>query len=151
LSLHAGDAAECAAPPVPVAGSAGEDLDVLIVDDEAQVRSVIRRHVQALGWRAVEATSGEQGLDLLLHGGRRFDAVVCDLRMPGISGVQLHDVLLDRAPHLLRHFLFLTGDLLSVEAREFRARCAAPIATKPFVGAELVGQLREIARTAGSA
>lgn len=150
LPLHTGATVHGAAGAS--AGAAEPvDLDVLIVDDEPQVRSVIRRHVQAQGWRAVEAGSGAQGLELLLHGGMRFDAVVCDLRMPGISGVQVHDALRDKAPHLLRHFLFLTGDLSSTEAREFRDRCTVPIVTKPFVGSELMGQLREIARSADSA
>lgn len=130
-------------------GEAGEPaLEVLLVDDEAPVRAVIRRWVESRGWSATESASGEEALDVLLRGDRQFDVVVCDLRMPGITGVQLHDALQGRAPHLLQRFLFLTGDLSSAEAREFRARCRRPIVTKPFAGAELVAQLREVALAA---
>jgi signal transduction histidine kinase/CheY-like chemotaxis protein len=151
LPLHAGVArAPAESPPRPEESQA-VDLDVLVVDDEPQVRSAIRRHLQAQGWRVVEAACGKQGLELLLRGPVRFDVVVCDLRMPGFSGMQLHDAVREQAPDLLRRFVFLTGDLASIEVNEFRARCASPVVGKPFVAAELVGRLREVGRSARSA
>jgi len=151
LPLHTGvEVAAAESTPRPDESEA-VDLDVLIVDDEPQVRSAIRRHLQAQGWRVVEAACGRQGLELLLRGPVRFDVVVCDLRMPGFSGVQVHDAVREQAPHLLRHFLFLTGDLASIEVNEFRARCSSPIVGKPFVAEELVGRLREVGRSARSA
>ena len=73
--------------------------------------------------------------------------VICDLRMPGLSGMQLHDTVRERAPQLLPRLLFLTGDVTSTDASEFRARCAAPIVGKPFVGAELVRHVLAVVRT----
>ncbi|MBL9077403.1 MAG: hybrid sensor histidine kinase/response regulator [Planctomycetes bacterium] len=138
--------------PVPTSAEAESVvLDVLIVDDEPQVRAAIRRHVVAQGWRVREAASGEEGFELLVRGEVRFDVVVCDLRMPGMSGAQLHDAVRDQAPHLLPRFLFLSGDLASVESRAFAARCQAPIVGKPFVATELLGRLRAVARAARSA
>lgn len=62
-----------------------------------------------------------------------------------------HRVALDgELPHLLPRFLFVSGDLASSEAREFLARCRAPIVGKPFAAAELVERVREVALAATS-
>lgn len=119
-------------------------LRVLVVDDDPAVRAIIARQATRHGWTAVPAASGEHALDMLVAEGAAFDAVVCDLRMPGLSGMGLHDELVRRAPWLLRRLLFVTGDLSSAEAAAFAGRCNAPILTKPFGASDLFGRLREV-------
>ncbi|HUR29346.1 MAG TPA: response regulator, partial [Planctomycetota bacterium] len=76
-----------------------------------------------------------------------FDGVLCDLRMPGMGGAGLHDLLRDAQPAVLARTVFVTGDLASSEAVQFSARCARPLIPKPFefdelfaaVGADAVG------------
>lgn len=123
-------------------------LRLLVVDDEPLVRRTVARQASRDGWSVVEAGSVDDALRLLFESRQSFDAVICDLRMPGRSGVHLHDVLAQRAPELLRRCLFITGDLASAEAVEFARRCSAPIVGKPFVPAELCARLRTIARCA---
>lgn len=130
----------------PAAGPGGNRL--LVIDDEALVRATIARQARADGWQVVEAASAEQALELLAAPEAAFDAIACDIRMPGMSGVAFHDELARRAPHLLSRLLFVTGDLASHEAARFAARCGARILTKPFASAELLRQLREVAVTA---
>ncbi|HEX5051664.1 MAG TPA: ATP-binding protein [Planctomycetota bacterium] len=127
-------------------GVARAPLAVLVVDDEPQVRSVISYFARSRGWKVVEAATGEQGLSLLLQPDRRFDAVVCDLRMPGMSGVDLHDEVDRKAPHLLRRFLFVTGNPGSPETVAFAARSGAAILAKPFDADDLLGRLHDLAR-----
>jgi DNA-binding response OmpR family regulator len=106
------------------------------------------RQAERHGWSAVEAASGEQALELLLSSGSVFDAVVCDLRMPGLSGMGLYEEVRRREPALLRRLLFLTGDMSSAEAIAFVARCNAPLFGKPFRFGDLLGRLREITGSA---
>lgn len=127
-----------------VSPRARRGLSLLVVDDEPLVRATIARQAERYGWSVVPAMSGQQALDLLLDQGSSFDAVVCDLRMTGMSGIGLHDELVKRAPWLLRRLLFVTGDLSSADAAEFAARCNAPILTKPFGVADLFRRLREV-------
>lgn len=134
-----------AAPP---AEPPRDGLRLLIIDDEPLVRTTIARQAVRDGWQVVEAGSVEDALRLLFEARQSFAAVICDLRMPGRSGVHLHDVLAQREPELLRRCLFITGDLASAEAVEFARRCGAPIVGKPFVPAELCARLRTIARCA---
>jgi len=60
---------------------------VLIVDDDSFSREFLTEAVKALGYQAESCTTGEQGLERLRQGG--VDMVFTDLRMPGMSGVEL--------------------------------------------------------------
>jgi signal transduction histidine kinase/CheY-like chemotaxis protein len=116
---------------------------LLVVDDEAVVRATLVRQATQAGWQCREAESGEAALALLAGRapGADFDVVVCDLRMPGLGGIGLHDRLQQSAPLWLQCMVFVTGDLGSPEAAEFAGRCRAPILTKPFGFGELQQRL----------
>lgn len=108
--------------------AAPADRRLLIVDDEEAVRFVVRQHAELRGWRVLEASSAEQALALL----DRCEVVLCDLRMPGIGGIGLHDRLAAESPERLDRVLFFTGDLASEEAVGFAARCRRPLLPKPL-------------------
>ncbi|HTO72471.1 MAG TPA: ATP-binding protein [Gemmatimonadales bacterium] len=110
----------------------------LIVDDEAPVRSPLRRFLERRGWQVVEAEDGEQGLRILR--GRElpdFDLILSDLKMPGMSGMDLHNRLLEERPELLQRIVFITGDVVSPDVAEFLKRNARPVLEKPFELTEL--------------
>lgn len=142
-----GSASPQVAPPLQV-GPVPQDrhgLRLLCVDDEPLVRATIVRRAQSEGWQVVEEEGAEAALERILTRGEAFDAIACDLRMPGIGGVGFHDRLLELAPQVLRRVVFITGDLVSPDAATFAARCRAPIVTKPFVLSDLFAKLREVA------
>ena len=116
----------------------------LIIDDEATIRSALKRFFVRRGWDAEEAPDGAAGLRLLEDHGSRFDVVISDLRMPGFSGVELHDQLVAAHPALLRRIVFSTGDVASREAAVFVQRTSCHVLQKPFelkTLDELVGQI----------
>jgi signal transduction histidine kinase len=118
---------------------------LLIIDDEPLVRATVARQAVAEGFVVVEADSGARGLELLFAPGADYAAIVCDMRMPGLSGPELHDRLVQQAPQWLGRMLFVTGDLASNESVEFAARSQAPIVTKPFTARELLRRVRALA------
>jgi len=59
---------------------------VLIVDDDARVRSVVRAAVERLGYLPYEAESGEAALSMLNNEGLRPDALILDISLPGANG-----------------------------------------------------------------
>jgi len=115
---------------------------LLIVDDEPALRNVLRVTAEEHGWTVDEAGSAEEALDGPLE---RADAVLCDLRMPGLGGAGLHDRVAEQAPERLGSFVFFTGDLASPEAVEFSRRCARPLMQKPLDFDELFGLLAKAA------
>lgn len=60
---------------------------ILVVDDEGAIRYSITKTLQRVGYQVESAASGEEALDLLEK--QEFDVVLTDIRMPGISGVDL--------------------------------------------------------------
>ncbi|MCK5943200.1 MAG: hypothetical protein KAI24_14565, partial [Planctomycetes bacterium] len=74
----------------------------------------------------------------------RFRAVICDMRLPGMTGTEFHDALEANAPDVLARTLFVTGDLASQEMASFSERCRGQIVTKPFVARELVQRLANL-------
>ena len=81
---------------------------VLIVDDDDMVRSAITRYLQRTGYEPVQAASGEEALERLNE--RRFDAMLCDIRMPGMSGVELLPKAIAKDPDIAVLMLTAVGD-----------------------------------------
>ncbi|MGH7524908.1 MAG: response regulator [Gemmatimonadales bacterium] len=81
---------------------------ILLVDDDASVRRVVRLTFERGGHTVVEASSAFQALGML-RGPESPDAVVCDVLMPGMTGLQFYRHLSERAPHLKQRVVFLTG------------------------------------------
>ena len=58
--------------------------------------------------------------------------IVSDLKMPGLSGIALHDRLMTERPALINRMIFSTGDVASPDARTFIERVQVPVLQKPF-------------------
>jgi CheY-like chemotaxis protein len=136
------------------AASSATPPRVLIIDDEPSIRMALRRFFVRRGWDVREAADGESALAMLLgaaavpagrgeqrrngdaaHNGNtegEFTVVISDLKMPGCSGVELHDRLAQFAPSLLTRVVFSTGDVASPEAAAFVQRTKCSVLQKPF-------------------
>jgi DNA-binding NtrC family response regulator len=74
--------------------------------------------------------------------------VISDLKMPGCTGVELHDHVAAVAPELLERIIFSTGDVASRDAAEFVQRTRCTVMQKPFELRTLeavVNKMREMA------
>ena len=69
---------------------------VLVVDDEDAIRQALERFITRLGHKAVMARDGVSALERVAQ--HRFDLMLCDVRMPGVSGVELVPKVLERDP-----------------------------------------------------
>jgi len=136
--------------PKPKARKGGGQL--LVIDDEQSVRLTIRRYVELSGWQVDEAESAEAGMVRLFDDGESYDAIICDIRMPGMSGADFHAELRTRAPELLPRLLFVTGDIASQDVATFAHQEGVNILAKPFVLDELMQRLNEsLERSAAAA
>lgn len=88
------------AEPLPI-----PQARVLVVDDEAHVRSALVRSLTLLGYRASEACSGHQALEMLAQ--MPYEAMVLDLRMPGMDGAEVMQRACQMWPDLC--IIILTG------------------------------------------
>ncbi len=113
---------------------------LLVVDDEPAITAVLER---ALG-DVYEVTSVNHGRDALALIARGFDAVLCDLMMPEMGGVELHAAVSALRPELADRFVFMTGGAFSERARAFLANGARCVVEKPFDFDELIRTLDKI-------
>jgi two-component system NtrC family sensor kinase len=106
---------------------------VLIIDDEPSIRLALRRFFVKRDWLVDEAGDGEAALHALLAANApEYTLIVSDLKMPGVSGIALHDRLLSERPAIVNRMIFSTGDVASPEAGAFIDRTRAPVLQKPF-------------------
>jgi CheY-like chemotaxis protein len=126
------------AAPVPPGGR----RRVLVVDDDALViRSVARTLAER--YEIVTASSAVEAL-ARVEQGERFDALLCDLMMPEMTGMELHARLAERAPALARRMLFITGGAFTEAAARFLAEGRACV-EKPFEPEALRAAVERIA------
>jgi CheY-like chemotaxis protein len=110
-------------------------MTVLVVDDEASIRRVVRRALERDGAEVLEAEGGETALALLQRGADPVDLVITDLAMPGIGGLAVAEVLSVFRPELA--VLAMSGNprMPSPDRR-------LPLLLKPFTLPELLVAIR---------
>jgi CheY-like chemotaxis protein len=126
-----------AAPPSAGLAPAGRRARILVVDDEPLVGNVLCRTLAEHDVTAID--SGAAAL-ARLSAGERYELVLCDLLMPGMSGMELYRELAARHPSLAGRVVFLTGGAFTTSAREFLERERVECVEKPFD----VAALREV-------
>jgi two-component system, OmpR family, KDP operon response regulator KdpE len=115
---------------------------ILIVDDEASIRRGLRTTLNGLGFESCEAARGEEAISLVRTS--RFDAVLLDLNMPGIGGVETCRRMRRIAPRLP----ILVISVIDSEDGKVEALDAGAddYTTKPFSMKELTARLRAAIR-----
>jgi CheY-like chemotaxis protein/anti-sigma regulatory factor (Ser/Thr protein kinase) len=133
-----------AVPTSSAAGHAG--ARVLIIDDEDAVRASMRRYFERQGWLVEEASDGTVGLSKLLatRDDLTYDLIICDLKMPGLSGLEVHKWVSASRPDLLGRLVFASGDTASPEAAAFLSSSTCPVLEKPFELSELAAVIARV-------
>lgn len=85
--------------------NANENANVLVVDDEGAIRYSVSKTLQRVGYNVSEAASGEEALDIMKK--QHCDVVLTDIRMPGLTGVELLRRIKEVAPDAI--VILMTG------------------------------------------
>ncbi|HEU4403964.1 MAG TPA: ATP-binding protein [Polyangiaceae bacterium] len=125
-------------PAARPAGGRGRPAQVLVVDDEAMVARAIQRSLSGHAVRI--APNGREAL-ALFDAGERFDLVLCDLMMPGLSGMDVYDAVRERHPDLIDRIVFMTGGAYTERTQEFRASVPNAFLEKPLETTKLLDLL----------
>jgi CheY-like chemotaxis protein len=117
---------------------------VLLVDDEAAVRTTTRRLLERNGWTVLEATNGEEGLALFHRHRSKLAVVLTDVRMPVLDGVALARRIQEEAPGF--PVVFFSG-YDELDQHDVAQVTNVPLLPKPFASSELFNVLRQALAT----
>lgn len=90
---------------------------VLVIDDEDALVQAIRRYMSQ-DHEVDGTTSARHAIEMLARG-ERYDAIVCDLMMPQITGMDVYAAVLKLDPLLAEKMIFVTGGAFTETARNF--------------------------------
>jgi phosphate regulon transcriptional regulator PhoB len=119
---------------------------VLIVEDEKDIRDLVRYNLEAEGFSVVEASDGEMGLALASR--ERPALVILDLMLPGLSGLEVCRKLRERDDTLRIPILILTARAAEVDKVLGLEMGADDYVTKPFSPRELAARVKAVLRRA---
>ena len=114
-------------------------LRLLLVDDDPLV---IRGLIRMLRQHEVESVADGESALALLRDAPNYDVVLCDLMMPGMSGMQLYRAVQDEVPEMSSRFLFVTGGAVTEASRTFLDRDDVRWLPKPLVQRDLMAALQ---------
>lgn len=107
---------------------------ILVVDDEDMIRVILRRVLKA--HEVIALSSAKEAL-ALLAGGATFDAIICDLMMPAMNGIEFYQILVQQYPDQASAVMFVTGGAFSREAAAFLDSVPNMQLAKPFDAVKL--------------
>jgi signal transduction histidine kinase/CheY-like chemotaxis protein len=123
----------------PARASQGQSLRgkrILVIDDEVQITELIFDVLARQGVRVDLANSAVEALDQIKK--KDYDVIICDQRMPGVSGQRLYRLVESLNPDLRHRFLFVTGDVVNAQTKRFFVQAGVQYIRKPFRIHELV-------------
>jgi two-component system, NtrC family, sensor kinase len=113
----------------------GKGKRVLVIDDEKPILNLIHDDFELRGYEVEVAENGKTALSKLEK--NHFDLAFCDWKMPGLNGQQVYEQLRRTNPQFCQRVIFITGDVINDQMREFLETEKRPCLTKPFTLSEL--------------
>jgi CheY-like chemotaxis protein len=122
-------------------GEPGGTETILLVDDDQNIRELLKEILDRFDYRVLSAQSGEESLEIYREKKDKIDLVLMDLNMPGMGGRQCLKELLDLEPAL--KVIVSSGHCTQGEIEETMRLGAAEFLTKPYHHSELLKKIRE--------
>jgi two-component system NtrC family sensor kinase len=122
--------------------AAGDARAVLVVDDEPGIRESLAEILGGAGHRVTTASCGREALERMQFA--RFDVVLMDIRMRDLDGRALYGEIARRWPAQVTRVVFVTGDTLASELREFVRESGRRVIEKPFLPGEVRRVVAEV-------
>ena len=116
---------------------------VLIIDDEADVREVLRLHLESANLNVIEAENGEEAINLMKLGSNLLQVglILCDIRMPKVNGVEAIEYLKENAPSI--PIIVVTGYPDSELAVSLLKKGVKDYLVKPLEKEKLLAKVKE--------
>lgn len=115
---------------------------VLLLDDDGELKTLVKDFLQTQFFLVTAVSNGIEGLQLVLK--NNFDVILCDMKMPNLSGEMFYRAVERSKPHLCQRFIFITGSVGNPAMNEFFVQTGAKVVAKPFQFSGLLEAISEI-------
>lgn len=119
-------------PAVPARALTAKNGRILVVDDETNICRVLQRVLEQNGHEVDAVTDAATAIQRMQA--NTYDLVLLDIRMPGMSGIDLYQRMTAVDPDFRDKVVFLTGDIISPRNKSFLEDSGVSFITKPFTG-----------------
>jgi signal transduction histidine kinase len=119
-----------------------QGISALVIDDEPEIVLLLQRILEGEGFDVAAVNGGHEALMALSK--QSFDLVICDLKMPGISGRDIYEHIGQQHPGLAQRIIFTTGDTVSNDSRAFLQETRRPFISKPFKPQAILAQISAV-------
>ena len=127
---------EAVPPACALEGKFLRGKQILVIDDEIHITELVFDVLTRQGAGIDVANSGAEALEQIKN--KNYDVILCDQRMPGLSGQRLFGVVAALNPEIRHRFLFVTGDVVNAQTKAFFAETGVQYIRKPFRLHELI-------------
>jgi PAS domain S-box-containing protein len=117
-------------------------VPILVVDDEQVVREFINKALTEEGHQVDAVDNAEVALKMVKN--KKYRIILLDVKMPGMSGIELYKRFQKMDPILARRVVFVTGDVMGSHTLDFLAKTKSPYITKPFDGKQLSKAVNQV-------
>jgi CheY-like chemotaxis protein len=128
--------------PVAVEPKSTSKARILVVDDEPIVQDFLTAALTEEGHEVDTVNNGEDAMEKL--GNEEYDVILLDIKLPGMSGIEIYEQLQKSSKSLTRKVIFITGDVMSVDTMVYIKSSQTPYITKPFEAARLLEEIDRI-------
>jgi CheY-like chemotaxis protein len=115
---------------------------ILVVDDDTIVQQFLAEILSEEEREVEIIENGDDALERLKS--EDYDVILLDVKLPGMSGIEIYKHLQKRAKSVARRVIFITGDVMGKETMAFLSRTRAPYITKPFDAEKLIKNVDRI-------
>ncbi len=115
---------------------------ILVIDDEPVIRQFVSRVLSEEGHEVEAVDKAEDALKKIKS--KRYRLILLDIKMPGISGIELYKQFQEIAPSLMKRVVFITGDVMGKRTTDFLAKTKALYMMKPFDAEQLKTEINRI-------
>ncbi len=141
-TLRDSNAGDATVPPAIDSTFRGHGQTILVVDDEASIRDILRRVLTRLDFRVVSASDGTSALRAVSEQPAGLAAIITDLHMPGLGGISFLRLVRKRLPEAA--IIVVSGLVGESERQQLAQIGVGTVVNKPFTQAELVGALQAV-------
>jgi PAS domain S-box-containing protein len=115
---------------------------ILVVDDEVVIRQFVSQILAEEGHEVEVVDSAEGALEEV--NSKEYQAIMLDIKMPGMSGIELYQHFQKISPILADRVVFITGDVMGTSTMAFLSKTKAPYIIKPFDAGQLKAEINRV-------